>query len=111
MRVGAWSLSGAGCPDLSTVSQYEHIAAGLRPNVLHPVSWTRVNTVTPPVQPRIGSGLSRRPIRQPLDEPLGVVPPDELPDESSGLKRLKAMQVEALLLQRLEEALSMYNIS
>src|SRR5262245_4749878 len=43
---------------------------------------------------------------EPLDEPLGVVPRDELADDLVRLgQTLEAMEIEALLLQRAHEAL------
>jgi hypothetical protein len=42
---------------------------------------------------------------EPLDEPLGVVPPDELADDPARLgQTLEAMEIEALFLQRAHEA-------
>src|SRR5512132_1230674 len=44
---------------------------------------------------------------EPLDEPLGVVPRDELADEPARLGEvLEAMEIEALLLERAHEALN-----
>src|SRR5678815_2074653 len=43
---------------------------------------------------------------KPLDEPLGVVPRDELADDPARLgETLEAMEIETLLLQRAHEAL------
>ena len=42
-----------------------------------------------------------------LDEPLGVVPGDELADDPAHLReRLEAMEIEALLLERPHEPLN-----
>lgn len=49
----------------------------------------------------IGPRLGRRAMPEPLDEPCGVVPLDELADDRPGLlQSLEPMQVETLLLQR-----------
>lgn len=54
----------------------------------------------------VGPRLGRRSIAQPFDEPLSVVPADELPNEPPGLlEGFEAVQVEALLLQRPQKAL------
>src|SRR5262245_53564496 len=57
--------------------------------------------------PPLGPGLRRRSIREALDQPLVVVPGDELGDHPPRLlERLEPVQVEALLLQRPHEALN-----
>src|SRR5215467_15866995 len=55
---------------------------------------------------RRAPGRHRRLMAEPLDEPFGVVPRDELADDPVRLgETLEAMEIEALFLQRAHEAL------
>src|SRR6266567_5959260 len=95
------------------------------PGVPLPVSWTREGNIkiapppsivdsdaTVPIafhqscRHRCGPRGHRRLMAESLDEPLGVIARDELPDDPVRLgETLEAMEIEALLLQRPHEPL------
>src|SRR5262245_40030529 len=55
---------------------------------------------------RVRARLRGRPMAEPLDEPFGVVPSDELRDDDVCLlEALELMQIDALLLERAHEPL------